>query len=205
MATGGQETLGKFLESTDPDVGLMLRVREDDNAAFEELVGRYQNRLIGLLAHMIGSRQEAEDLAQEVFLRVYRARKGYKPQARFSTWLFRMATNLASNHLRGKGRNPVSADASGARRAVETAPGPQGTASAQMRQVELEEIVREAVAALDDDQRLAVLLSKFEEMRYSEIAAVMNRSEAAVKSLLSRARLRLRDRLEPYLQTGRRG
>src|SRR5579864_2412225 len=88
----------------DPDVQLMLRVKEGDEAAFTELVANYQDRLISVLTHILQNREAAEDLAQEVFLRIYRARQGYEPTARFSTWLFHIANNLASNLRRDTGR-----------------------------------------------------------------------------------------------------
>src|SRR5689334_649993 len=91
----------------DPDVRLMLRVRGDDAKAFQELVDKYQHRLIGVLTHLVGHADEAEDLAQEVFLRVYRARNDYHPQAKFSTWLFTIANNVALNALRRRKRKPA--------------------------------------------------------------------------------------------------
>ena len=91
----------------------MLQVRDDVSGAFEVLVNRYQHRLLGVMVHLVGRVEEAEDLTQEVFLRIYRARKGYRPRAKFSTWLFTIANNLALNHLRGKGRNPTVALSSG--------------------------------------------------------------------------------------------
>src|SRR3954470_14479947 len=102
------ETLEQQLEARDPDVRLMLQVRDDVQGAFEVLVERYQHRLVGVLVHLIGRVEEAEDLTQDVFLRIYRARKGYRPRAKFSTWLFTIANNLASNHLRSKGRSPIA-------------------------------------------------------------------------------------------------
>ncbi len=209
MATG--ETVEQQFEARDPDVRLMLQVRDDVPGAFEVMVERYQHRLLGVLAHLIGRVEEAEDLTQEVFLRVYRARKGYRPRAKFSTWLFTIANNLALNHLRGKGRHPsvaLGGDADGSmglHSAEEAVPGRESTPSTQMRKVELSEVVREALEGLGEDQKLAVLLNKFEDMSYLEIAEVMGRSEAAVKSLLARARTNLRGRLEPYLKTGQRG
>src|SRR3954464_1693284 len=95
------------LEARDPDARLMLQVRDDVQGVFEVLVNRYQHRLLGIMVHLVGRVEEAEDLTQEVFLRIYRARKGYRPKAKFSTWLFTIANNLALNHLRGKGRNPT--------------------------------------------------------------------------------------------------
>ncbi|MDE2506239.1 MAG: sigma-70 family RNA polymerase sigma factor [Planctomycetota bacterium] len=190
----------------------MLQVRDDVQGAFEVLVERYQHRLVGLMYHMIGRMEEAEDLTQDVFLRIYKARKGYRPRAKFSTWIFTIANNLAMNHLRGKGRNPalslgVGGDSTGSLAAATPAgrlTSREGTPSAQMRQVELSDVVREALDELGDDQKIAVLLNKFEGMSYAEIGDVMGRSEAAVKSLLARARNELRGRLEPYLKTGQR-
>ena len=202
--------LEQQLEDKDPDVRLMLQVRDDVQGAFETLVERYQHRLVGVMTHLVGREGEAEDLTQEIFLRIYRTRKGYRPRARFSTWLFTIANNLALNHLRNKGRNAVndpigaSDDGSGALPAAERAVSRVGTASTQLRKVELSEVVREAVGKLGEDQRLAVLLNKFEDMSYAEIAEVMGRSEPAVKSLLARARNELREHLEPYLRTGQK-
>ena len=210
MATG--ESLEAQLEARDPDVRLMLQIRDDVPGAFEVLVERYQHRLVGVLTHLIGRVDEAEDLTQDVFLRIYRARKGYRPKAKFSTWLFTIANNLAMNHL-GAGTKPGGRDGDGGRRralalgaqaARRAGPGPRGTPSAQMRQVELSDVVREALDILGEDQKLAVLLNKFEDMSYADIAEVMGRSEAAVKSLLARARTHLREQLEPYLKTGQR-
>src|SRR4051812_20646775 len=153
VATG--ETLEQQLEARDPDVRLMLQVRDDVQGAFEVLVSRYQHRLLGVMIHLVGRIEEAEDLTQEVFLRIYRARKGYRPRAKFSTWLFTIANNLALNHLRGKGRNPtVALSSSGgentsgvstARPAEERALAREGTPSAQLRKVELSDVVREAL------------------------------------------------------------
>ena len=124
--------------------------------------------------------------------------------------MFTIANNLAMNHLRGRGRAP-SPRAEGHPGAVD-GPGPleeralarEGTPSSQMRSAELSEVVRDALEVLGEDQKLAVLLNKFEDMSYADIAEVMGRSEGAIKSLLARARMHLRERLEPYLKTGQR-
>ncbi len=212
VSTG--ESLEAQLEARDPDVRLMLQIRDDVPGAFEVLVERYQHRLVGVLTHLIGKVDEAEDLTQDVFLRIYRARKGYKPKAKFSTWLFTIANNLAMNHLRSRGRNPAvalgmamdggQATEMGLRPLEDQALAREGTPSAQMRSVELSDVVREALDILGEDQKLAVLLNKFEDMSYADIAEVMGRSEAAVKSLLARARTHLREQLEPYLKSGQR-
>jgi RNA polymerase sigma-70 factor, ECF subfamily len=193
----------------DPDVRLMLEVRNDNATAFEELVARYQGRLLTVLRHMVGNHEQAEDLTQEVFLRVYRARKTYEPGAKFATWLFAIANNAAYNSLRDKSRrHEVTLQTNDS--------GPLGTrpldkmlqaSSGQMptRQLdnaEMRDIVQMSVASLGERQRMAVLLSKFEGMSYAEIAEVMDISEAALKSLLSRARENLREVLQPYFDRG---
>lgn len=195
----------------DPDVRLMLRVRDDDAAAFEELMLRYQNRLVSLLSHLVGKRDMAEDLAQDVFLRVYRARKRYVPGSKFSTWLFTIANNIASNALRGLSRrrevdlrpsspnesagNPLEAAAVAASALMPTR---------QLDKAELRQVVQLAVATLNERQRMAVLLAKFEHLSYTEIAEIMEMTPQAIKSLLSRARTKLREIIEPYIDQGAR-
>jgi len=195
----------------DPDVRLMLEVREDNADAFEELMLRYQGRLVMVLEHLVGNRDQAEDLAQEVFLRVYRARKSYVPGARFSTWLFTIANNVASNALRsrsrrrevnleGRGSGPMGANP--LERMVQASSGQ--LPARQLDKAEIRDVVRLALEALNDRQRLAVLLSKFEGMSYADIADAMELTPQAIKSLLARARVNLRDVLEPYLERGDR-
>jgi RNA polymerase sigma-70 factor (ECF subfamily) len=194
----------------DPDVRLMLQVRNDDAMAFEELMLRYQNRMVTLLTHLVGKRDLAEDLAQDVFLRVYRARKRYIPGSKFSTWLYTIAHNVAANAIRSLSR----------RREVNLSPRSSGelsgnpmdaaaiAASSQMptRQLdkaELRDVVKMAVHALNERQRMAVLLNKFEHLSYDEIGQVMELTPQAVKSLLSRARGNLKEILDPYLDEGK--
>lgn len=193
----------------DPDVRLMLAVRDDDAGAFEELMRRYQERLVTVLEHLIGSRDQAEDLAQDVFLRIYRSRKTYVPGAKFSTWLFTIANNVALNARRRRSRrkeinlDTQPATSSGAHSIDEVAQAASGLMPArQIDKAEMRQVVRQAISTLNERQRMAVLLSKFESMSYEDIAASMEMSPQAVKSLLSRARTNLRQVLEPYLQTG---
>lgn len=189
----------------------MLEVRDDNAAAFEELMLRYQGRLLTVLEHLVGSRDLAEDLTQEVFLRVYRSRKSYVPGAKFSTWLYTIANNAASNALRRRsrrrevslkvrdsgpmGNNPLE-------NAVQASSGMLPTR--QLDKAEMRDIIRMAMESLNDRQRMAVLLSKFEEMSYADIAEAMELTPQAIKSLLSRARVNLREVLEPYLEHGDR-
>ncbi len=189
----------------------MLEVGEGNAAAFEELMLRYQVRLLNVIAHIVGSRDQAEDLVQEVFLRVYRARRTYKPGAKFSTWLFTIANNVAVNAIKTIARrHEVKLDAResgpmGANPLEAIIMASSGQIPArQIDKAETREIVRLAIETLGHRQRMAVLLSKFEGMGYDEIAEVMEMSPQAVKSLLFRARGNLRDVLEPYLDHGTR-
>jgi RNA polymerase sigma-70 factor (ECF subfamily) len=195
----------------DPDVRLMLAVRDDNAAAFDELMLRYQNRLVTVLEHLVGRRDLAEDLAQEVFLRVYRARKRYVAGAKFSTWLYTIANHVAANTLRSLSRrhevNLVAApgDSGGAGMLDKLALAASGAMpTRQLDKAEMRDVVRAALAGLSERQRMAVLLNKFEEMSYADIATAMEMSPQAVKSLLSRARVNLKEVLEPYLDSGAR-
>ncbi len=198
------ETSGQ-LALRDPDIRLMLRVRDDEPGAFEELVEQYQRRLVAVMHHLLGSAEEAEDLAQEVFLRVYRARKKYRPRAKFSTWLFTIANNLALNALRSRQRKPVvplntrDSGPLGPRPAEQLVCDPGDTPGHGMQQQELAAVVRRALEDLSERQRAAVILNKFEDMNYAEIAEVMGLTTKAVKSLLSRARENLREALKDYI------
>jgi len=196
-------------QQSDPDVRLMLRVRDDDAGAFEELVRRYQARLVRLFHHIGPSPELAEDLTQDVFLRIYRARAKYEPGAKFSTWVFTIAGNVARNAARSHGRRKEVAEADTGRSTNES--GPQLLAGIAMdasslmptRLVEGEEralMVRNAVAALGERQRMALMLSRFENLSYVEIAEAMGLSSKAVKSLLSRARVNLKEALADYIE-----
>lgn len=189
----------------------MLRVQDGDAAAFEELVSRYQNRLLGILEHLVGRRDLAEDLAQEVFLRVYRARFRYLPNAKFSTWLFTIANNLASNarrslarrrevHVEQRNTDGLTGDALAQLALAASGQMP----NRQLDSIETRGVVQLAIQGLNERQRMAVLLAKFEGMSYVDIAEVMQLSPQAVKSLLSRARGSLRDILAAYVSTGQR-
>ncbi|MDA1164764.1 MAG: sigma-70 family RNA polymerase sigma factor [Planctomycetota bacterium] len=190
----------------DPDVQRMLLVRGGDEAAFAELVEAWQDRLIGIFSHVLHDTASAEDLAQETFLRVYRARLRYEPTAKFSTWLFRIANNLATNRkLSVSRRKEVSFKVT---ESGPLGPRPEEQLAAeksalmptrQLDSQEMREIVRQALDTLNDRQRMALLLNKFEHMSYTDIAASMDLTVPAVKSLLTRARENLRIQLEPYL------
>jgi RNA polymerase sigma-70 factor (ECF subfamily) len=189
----------------DPDIRLMLRVRDDQPGAFQELVDLYQHRLVTVMHHLVGSKEEAEDLAQEAFLRVYRVRKKYRPRAKFSTWLFTIANNLALNALRTRQRRPVvplnvrDSGPLGPRPAEQLVHDRADQPSARLQQQELAAVIQQALDGLNERQRVAVVLNKFEDMNYAEIAEVMGLTTKAVKSLLSRARTNLREALHAYI------
>jgi RNA polymerase sigma-70 factor (ECF subfamily) len=196
------------LSLRDPDVRLMIAVRDDLPGAFEELVAAYQNRLINVMQHLVGRTDEAEDLAQEVFLRVYRARKQYRARCKFSTWLFTIANNLGLNWLRSRSRKPVvplpaqDSGPLGPRPAEQLVPARGDSPSQRLQQVELAAAVRRALDTLNERQRMAVVLNKFEDMNYAEIAEVMGLTTKAVKSLLNRARTNLRAALAEFVAAG---
>jgi len=207
LSTNGSPT--SSYASIDPDVRLMLEVRDDNAAAFEQLVIRYQDRLISVLEHLVHSREGAEDLAQEVFLRVFRARKNYEPGAKFSTWLFTIANNVASNANRNRSRRKeVTVSSTGSTDSTalplsELAQAKSGFMPARrLDKLEMAQVVRLAMDSLGERQRMALLLCKFESMSYQDIADTMGLSVKAVKSLLSRARVNLKTILEPYMEQG---
>jgi RNA polymerase sigma-70 factor (ECF subfamily) len=188
---------------TRSDVQLMLDVKAGDEASFEILLQKYRSPLVNFLFRMVRDRATAEDLAQEVFLRVYKARAQYSPSAKFTTWLFRIATNLALNSVRDNRHRQmdVSIDAP----VEEDEAPPLQLPSREMRidehMVERDraEFIRQKISALPEKQRVAVLLHKYEEMDYADIAKVLECSESALKSLLFRAYETLRVQLAPLV------
>ena len=179
------------------DAELMLRVREGDSQSFALLLARHRSPVIHFLYRMIQNQAVAEELAQEVFLRVYRSRANYEPTAKFTTWLFRIASHVALNHIRdGKHeRNQESLDQEsdeGLGRQV--AVGEPTVEQQMLREAKFEEI-RRTIQLLPAKQRAAVLMHKYEEMDYAQIAAALECSESAVKSLLFRAYETLRAKL----------
>lgn len=189
--------MGGAVAALDYDAELMLRVKDGDGGSFALLLEKHRSSVIHFLYRMVQNYSVAEELAQEVFLRVYRSRATYEPSARFTTWLFRIATHLALNSLRD-GKNErrderLDDDSSGmpARQVWDARPSVEQQLVHQAAFAE----VRRAIAALPEKQRAAVLMHKYEEMEYSQIARVLQCSESAVKSLLFRAYETLRARL----------
>ena len=181
----------------DYDAELMLRVKEGDGASFALLLEKHRSPVVHFLYRMVQNQAVAEELAQEVFLRVYRSRGTYEPTAKFTTWLFRIATHLALNALRDgrHERHQERLDDDSSDQPVRQVPDGRPSVEQHMvYQAKMEE-VRKAIAMLPEKQRAAVLMHKYQGMEYTQIAKVLNCSESAVKSLLFRAYETLRARL----------
>jgi len=190
----------------DHDLELMLQVRRGDAESFDELLRRHRVPLVGYFSRMLQDRALAEDLAQEAFLRVYEARHRYEPEAKFTTWLYRIATNLALNAIRDRKGTTTPANSEGEGREgdseVAWIPDSRPTMEQRLIASDRERVIREAVEALPTNQRAAVVLHKYQEVDYRQIARILGVSESAVKSLLFRAYENLRERLEPLLKEG---
>jgi RNA polymerase sigma-70 factor (ECF subfamily) len=177
-------------------------------------VRRWQDRVVSLATRTLGSAADAEDVAQEVFLRVHRARGSYEPSARFSTWIWRIIVNASLNHLRGRRARravsqemrPATDDGEGGLAGGTPEPADEGEPDpADMAEKdELARVIRTILDQLPERQRAALLLNKYQGLGYEETAAAMELSVPAVKSLLTRARVAVREKLEPYLTTGAR-
>lgn len=186
----------------DQDLELMLRVRRGDAESFEVLLRRYHVPLVTFFVRMVRNQALAEDLAQEAFLRVYQARHRYQPEARFTTWLYRIATNLALNAIRDRkvAAAPVEFEDGEGQSETARIADQRPTAEQQMMETDRARIIREAVEALPEKQCAAVILHKYQNVDYRQISKVLGVSESAVKSLLFRAYESLRARLEPLLK-----
>jgi RNA polymerase sigma-70 factor, ECF subfamily len=192
---GGEET---------SDAQVMLRVKAGDQPAFDYLVQKYRRPIVSFMYRMARNASAAEDLAQEVFLRVYRSRASYEASAKFTTWLYRIATNLAVNHARDtRHERPevtVSLDEPDEESGT-TLELPDGHLTAEQALVQRERMqaIRSKVEALPEPQKLAVIMHKYQQMDYKQIAEVLKKSESATKSLLFRAYETLREQLKEFV------
>jgi RNA polymerase sigma-70 factor (ECF subfamily) len=189
------------------DVQLMLDVKAGDEQSFALLLHRYRTPLVNFLYRMVRNREQAEDLAQEVFIRVYRAREDYVPSAKFTTWLFRIATNLALNSVRDTRHQrmevsldaPVTVDSEeGDERPLDVAEKNPNIEEHLVQEAQ-REMIRHSIDKLPEKQRAAVLLHKYQELDYGEISKILECSESALKSLLFRAYETLRVELAPLV------
>ena len=186
------------------DAEVMLRVKTGDQSAFDYLVQKYRRPMVSFMYRMARNAAAAEDLAQEVFLRVYRSRETYEASAKFTTWLYRIATNLAVNHARDtrheRPEMQVSLDEPDEETGT-TFEVPDASLNAEQQIVRRERMlaIRKKVEALPEQQRLAVIMHKYQQMDYKQIADVLKKSESATKSLLFRAYETLREQLKEFI------
>jgi RNA polymerase sigma-70 factor (ECF subfamily) len=184
------------------DIRLMGLVSAGDDRAFEDLVERHQRLVVGTVGRMLGTNSDAEDIAQQVFVRVWKNAKRYEPRAKFTTWLLKITRNLVFNELRRRARHPavpLQSETGEEERPIKdehvVAP------DASLLEQELQQAVDAAIANLPETQRMAVVLRRYEELSYEEIAETLEQSVSAVKSLLFRARTELRESLKRYLSS----
>jgi RNA polymerase sigma-70 factor (ECF subfamily) len=189
----------------DPGVQWMLAWRAGDERAFDRIVETYSPQVYALLTRFLGPRANREDLVQDAFLRVIRARDRYEPTARFTTWLFRIVYNLAVNETqRGVQREPLALEGLGASHeggedeSFDVGDAVAASPSSDLERDDVVRAVRAAIGLLPENQRMALILAKYEERPYAEIAEVLGSTEKAVKSLIHRAREALRVSLAPY-------
>jgi len=187
---------GQGTSGTDPDAALMVRVAKGDRASFEQLVLKYQRSVINTAFRYTGNPSVAEELAQDVFVRVYRAASTYRPDARFSTWLFTIVRNICANYRTREGRYDQQMDA-------DTDPDSyfrqqESPENAVVRK-EIQQQVQDAILSLPESLRMPLILNHFNQLQYEEIAKILNVSLAAVKVRIHRAKLALADKLKDYV------
>jgi len=191
----------------DPDAGLMLRVKRGDRPAFEELVDKYKRPVTNFIFRTLGDATETEDLAQNVFVQVYKSADRYRASAKFSTWLFTIARNLCLNEIRRRSRHRVeSLDAPHPdqedRPAHQLEDAKNFSPPDALLHEELEQKIHQALSELPENQRIAIALCRQDELSYEDIARVLGCSLSATKSLIHRGRESLKQKLKPYLRTG---
>ena len=199
MPGNDQGNRGKSEEDAD-DLRLMQLVGRGDTGAFEQLIEKHQALVAGTVARMLGGNSDVEDIAQQVFIRVWKSARRYVPRAKFTTWLLKITRNLVFNELRRTKRR--------AHVPLQPEPGVEDPAlkdetnlapDASLLETELQRTIEEAILQLPETQRMALVLRRYEQLSYEQIAEVLDLSVAAVKSVLFRARSELRSRLSKYL------
>jgi RNA polymerase sigma-70 factor (ECF subfamily) len=194
------------MDPLDPDAALMVAFQRGDGLAFEQLLDKYYTIIVNFIYRIVNDRAEAEDLAQEAFLRVYRARESYEPRARFAAWIYKIATNISLKAAARARRIPF-------RRAsmnlgntqddgCEGIQDPRPNAERTLMGMELGMMVKRVVDSLPKNEKLALILRRYQDLSYKEIATVMNCTESAVKTYLHRGKSHVRERLLPYVEKG---
>ena len=188
-------------EDNAEDVRLMQLVAGGDTTAFEQLIERHQTLVAGTVARMLGSNSDVEDIAQQVFIRVWKSAGRYVARAKFTTWLLKITRNLVFNEMRRAKRHPhLPVQMEPEADEIPLKDEATATPDATLLQAELEQAIEKAITLLPETQRMALILRRYEELSYEEIADVLNLSVPAVKSLLFRARTELRELLKNYLE-----
>jgi len=183
----------------EPETKIMVEVADGNLSAFRTLVELHHKPLISFIARFTGDRDPSEDIAQEVFLRVFKAAKDYKPQAKFRTWLFTIATNLCLNEIRNSKSRPKFVDLSELHKSGSPIVAPDAFSPQKLAERgELGTAVRKAIRSLPENQRIAILLRQYNDFSYSDISEIMGISISAVESLIQRARHSLKKSLSPY-------
>jgi RNA polymerase sigma-70 factor (ECF subfamily) len=191
----------------DPDAELMLRVKKGDAHAFEELVDKYKQPVLNFVHRTLRDSSDAEDIAQNVFVQIFKSAERYRVEAKFSTWLYTIARNLCLNEIRRRSRHPAES--------LDAAENPDDDSTSRqfedrkntsapdlLLRDELTRKVQEALESLPENQRTAILLFKEKEMSYEDISKILDCSLSATKSLIHRGRETLKQKLKPYLKTG---
>src|SRR5712664_4632777 len=199
MSGKDRGTVGRSDEDAE-DVRLMQLVSGGDTGAFEELIEKHQSLVAGTVARMLGSNSDVEDITQQVFIRVWKSARRYVPRAKFTTWLLKITRNLVFNEMRRIKRRPHVP--------LQSEPGAEDpplkdeanlAPDASLLELELQRTIEDAILQLPETQRMALVLRRYEQLSYDQIAEVLDLSVPAVKSVLFRARTELRSRLSKYL------
>jgi len=189
-------------ESAARDFAWMERVKEGDMEAFQELIEAHQQRVIATVTKMLGDEADGEDVAQQVFVRVWKSAPRYEPTAKFTTWLFKITRNLVFNELRRRKRAPVqSLDTSDRpdHEPIQMPDSKEKTPDTAMLDAEMQEAIQAAIDSLPETQRMAIILRRYDEFSYEEIGEILKLSVPAVKSVIFRARIELKEKLRRYL------
>ena len=189
------------LSEEELDFCLMNRIAQGDMGAMEELIERHQKRVLGTVIKMLGNDAEAEDIAQQVFLRVWNSADTYTASAKFTTWLFKITRNLVFNEVRRRNRHPALAlEQEMEEHHFQAEESRIARPDDSLLEAELQQAIQEAIESLPEIQRMAIVLRRYEELSYEEIAEILDLSLPAVKSTLFRARQELRAKLAKYLE-----
>lgn len=182
------------------DIELMLRTKAGDDGAFSELMRRHNKGVVNYIYRFTNMRENSEDLAQEVFLRVYRSAKNYRPEAKFTTWLYKIATNVSLTHLKGRPKNLSLDELEETKGDIED--GRTEVTDDIIYRKEMKEHIFKALESLPERERISIMLCKYEGFSYEEVSEVLECSVGAVKAYVHRGRMKLIDILEPHLAKG---